>query len=58
MSSSGYFSNIFLGIALVVVVFAILWYLKLSAESLKDRAKGGEDGEETGINEVGQGVAQ
>lgn len=56
--SSGYLSNVFLGIALVAVVFVALLYLKLSAESLKDGAKGGEDGEETGINEVSQGVAQ
>jgi len=34
---SGYLSNIFLGIFLVVVVFIILWYLKLSVESLKNR---------------------
>jgi ABC-type transporter Mla subunit MlaD len=33
---SGYLSNVFLGIALVVVVFAILWYLEFSAESLRD----------------------
>jgi hypothetical protein len=56
--SSGYFSNLFLGIAFVVAVFVVLWYLKLSAQNLKGGAKGDEGEAETAINEEGQGVAQ
>jgi hypothetical protein len=54
---SEFLFRIFLGVALVVVVFVNLWYLKLLTKNLKDGATDAEDEEERIINGADHGVA-